>query len=169
MVEVLIVVAIVTMLIVIAAPEMGRLQTRSQSVACANNLRQIGVAVQLYVNDNDGRFPRIESNPANPVYQPEDEAKPMLETLQPYGVNELVLRCPADARGKKYHLSHGSSYEWRPFADDELEVNPVIYGRRGARQIKPSRLRIVMDYEGVHNGRQNWLFADGRVTGFYVR
>lgn len=166
LVELLVVMAIVAMLLTISMPEFNKTLDRARSTACAANLRQIGVATLLYVGENNSTYPIIETNPANPVYPEEIEARSMLETLGDYGLDAAALRCPSDLGGPNNFAKFGSSYDWRPIVDDENSLNPIIYTRRGARRVSPKRIRLVTDYEAVHNGRMNRLFADGRVQKF---
>jgi prepilin-type N-terminal cleavage/methylation domain-containing protein len=55
--ELLIVVVIVAVLSGVLVPVVLRAQQRSRSTACASNLRQLGVAMLTYADDNDGRLP----------------------------------------------------------------------------------------------------------------
>lgn len=166
LVELLVVLAIVGLLVGLGVPEFNRFFDRSRSTACLSNLRAIGASVRNYINDNDSTFPIIETNPADPIYPEEVEARGMLETLEPYGLTTTMLRCPADVRAKNYFAQRGTSYEWRPIVDDEPALNPIVFTRRGERRVSPSRVRLVIDIDAVHNGRNNQLFADGRVRGF---
>lgn len=175
-IELLAVIAIIATLVAMAVPHMGRIQERTQSVVCMNNLRQIGVGVLSYAGEHDNTFPVIEPNPDSPVYLPEDEATPLYVELEPYGVTQQVLKCPADIRGPNYFAqrttvidgkSYGTSYQWRPIVDEENIISPKIYGgRRGAgvRIVKPSRVTLCTDFVGVHSGRMNRLYADGHVS-----
>jgi prepilin-type N-terminal cleavage/methylation domain-containing protein len=166
LVELLAVLAILAILFALGVPEYNRYIDRANSAACAANLRAIGLAVRNYINENDGTFPIIETNPDNPIYPAEVEARPMLETLEPYGITARTLRCPSDVRARNYFGARGTSYEWRPVVDDENFMSPKIYTRRGERSVNPSRIRLVIDIDAVHNGRQNQLYGDGRVRSF---
>lgn len=163
LIELLVVIAILGMIVSISAPILGRAKANAESAKCVGNLRNVGLAVLSFVSENDNRFPVIETNPSNPVYGPEEEAEPLIDVLGPYGVTEESLRCPADSRSFNWFKKVGSSYEWRPVLDDELANAPVVYGRRGTRYPPSARIRLVMDFEGVHGGRANRLFADGHV------
>ncbi|MFY8217334.1 MAG: type II secretion system protein [Chthoniobacterales bacterium] len=163
LIELLIVVAIIGMLVALTAPAIENARERAESAKCLTNLRNIGVAVLSYVADNDNRFPIIETDPTNPVYDPSEEAGTLLTVLGDYGVTEQGLRCPTDLRTFNNFEKRGSSYEWRPLLDDELASSPVIFTRRGMRYPPSSKIRLVMDFEPVHRGRPNLLFADGRV------
>lgn len=162
LIELIIVIAIIGILAVLAVPQYQKFIARSRSLVCMNNLRQIGVAVLSYVGDHNNTFPIIEPNQDDPLYDPEKEAKPLLEELEPYGLISNVLKCPAD---HKYIHSRGMSYQWRPFVDEENALAPKVYGRRGGTGwvIRPSRATICTDFEGVHFGRLNRLYADGHV------
>lgn len=160
--ETTIVMAIIGIMAVMIVPQYQKFIARSRSVACMNNLRQIGVAVLNYVGDNNNTFPIIEPNENDPLYEPEKEAKPLLKELEPYGLSSNLLKCPAD---HTYIHTRGMSYQWRPFVDEENALAPKIYGRRGGSGwvIKPSWATICTDFEGVHFGRLNRLYADGHV------
>ena len=164
LIELIIVIAIIGTLFALAIPEYKKFIARARSVACMNNLRQIGVAVGTYLADNDNTFPFIEPNPDDPVYDAAYEAKPILTELGPYGVTQQLLRCPEDVKAGNYFKQRGTSYQWSPILDGELKVNPVVYGRRGgARTVNPARMRVCMDFEAVHFNRANRLYADGHV------
>lgn len=184
LIELLVVVAIIGMLASMMVPHIAKFQDRAQSVVCMNNLRQIGVGVLSYVGEHDNEYPIIEPNPSNPVYPPlsgddptEMEAKPMLEVLGPYGVTDAVLKCPADIKKDNWYAKNDphTSYQWRVMLDDENAAAPKLYGgggRRGysVRIVKPSRVTICTDYDGVHGDHQNKLnrlYADGHVSRPY--
>lgn len=173
LIELLVVVALIGLMSTLLIPEIARFQDRAQSVVCMNNLRQIGVGVLSYVGEHDSTYPVIEPNPQNPVYSDEDnpevEAKPMLDVLGPYGVTEAVLKCPADTRGPNWYakVDPHTSYQWRVMLDSENSNAPKIYGGRrgyGVRIVKPSRVTICTDFEAVHSGKLNRLYADGHVS-----
>jgi prepilin-type N-terminal cleavage/methylation domain-containing protein len=171
LIELVCVIAVVGVLATLAVPSYQKVVRKTESVACLSNLRQIGIAVQAAVNDNNGRYPVIETDPTDPVYvnplnEGDELPKSLYETLQPYGVDEKTMKCPADLRANNRFLEKGSSYEWRPLVDDEPAINAEVIGRWGTRVIRPSRFRLVIDVDPVHSGRQNRLYADGSVRGF---
>lgn len=166
LIELLCVVAILGLLVSLTLPALGKARDRAESAACFGNLRQIGVAVSLYVSEHDNTFPCIETDPSlGKLYPEEMQAKPMLETLSRYGVSEKTLQCPSDIGdpNANYFAKKGTSYEWRPILDGENAINPTFLTRRGAVRVPPSRFRQVMDFAPVHSGRQNALYADGHV------
>lgn len=164
LVELLVALAILAILVAIASPALGSMLERGRSAKCLGNLRQIGVAVQQYVSDNDYRFPPIETVPPSLG----NAGRSALETLEPYGVTENTLTCPSDVAGPDTVARYGSSYHFSPVLQDELASQVNIYGRRGIFQIpNVGRLTVCTDYQPVHPspGRLglNVLKADGRV------
>jgi prepilin-type N-terminal cleavage/methylation domain-containing protein/prepilin-type processing-associated H-X9-DG protein len=55
--ELLIVIAVIAILATIAFPVILGIQEHAKATKDMNNLRQIGIATQLYMNDNDGALP----------------------------------------------------------------------------------------------------------------
>lgn len=166
--ELMMVIAIISLLGTLAMPALQDARKRADSAACMGNLRSIGVSVKLYLAEHDFTFPEVEPDPAHPIYPPADGAKGMLDTFGAYGVTTGTLRCHADVSdpNANYFAKRGSSYEWRPMLDDEKVTNPQIYLWRGAINVSPSRIRQVMDTTPVHHGKMNVLYGDGHVQWF---
>jgi prepilin-type N-terminal cleavage/methylation domain-containing protein len=176
LVELLVVITIIAMLASFATPVITSAIERGRSAKCVGNLRQIGVAVQQYIADNDNTFPSIAIPGGSPIEG--HEGKPPLELLGPYGLTASTLTCPTDAAlGQPPSIEeYGSSYIFSPVVDGENSINPKIYTRRGIFSVSNvGRLTVASDFTGIHPRRageqetpfikngMNVLKADGRV------
>ena len=67
LVELLVVIGIIAILIAILLPALQKAREQARVVACASNMRQIGLAMHMYAHDNKGWIPPIYQSPtANP-------------------------------------------------------------------------------------------------------
>lgn len=57
LIELLVVIAILSLLIAILLPVMSKVKQQARLTICAGNLRQVGIAIQLYADDYDGFIP----------------------------------------------------------------------------------------------------------------
>jgi len=57
LVELLVVIGIIAVLVSILLPTLARARASAVSVQCMSNLRQIGTAAQMYINENRGQYP----------------------------------------------------------------------------------------------------------------
>lgn len=58
LIELLVVIAIVAMLMALLLPALQRVRKQARAAVCLTNLRQWGTTFALYLEDNEGRFPR---------------------------------------------------------------------------------------------------------------
>lgn len=76
------VIVIIAILAAILFPVFGRAREAARKTHCGNNLYQVGLALQLYARDYDGRFPPTDH-----------DLRPLADG---YLNDRSVLRCPSD-------------------------------------------------------------------------
>jgi prepilin-type N-terminal cleavage/methylation domain-containing protein len=57
LVELMMVIAIIMILIALLLPLAKKVRQSARNQLCTNNLRQIGIGLRVYCNDNKGRYP----------------------------------------------------------------------------------------------------------------
>ncbi len=67
LIELLTVIAIIGILAAILIPTVGAVKKRAIKSQCASNLRQLGTAINLYLNDNKQKLPNGEQPAGNPL------------------------------------------------------------------------------------------------------
>jgi len=67
LIELLVVIAIIALLLAILMPSLQKARKQAQAATCLSNLKQIGVAAELYANDHDTYIPR-GSTGSNPIW-----------------------------------------------------------------------------------------------------
>lgn len=63
LVELLVVMAVITILMGILLPAIGLVRNSARTSACGNNQRQLGLALNAYANENDERYPPLNLMP----------------------------------------------------------------------------------------------------------
>ena len=101
LIEILVAMAIMTILAAISWPVVERSKERGRRTSCASNLRQSGTAAQMYAQDYDERLP-----PAVQGDYSDAHAAAWADSFQPYIANSQLLQCPSNV-AKMGHNPHG--------------------------------------------------------------
>ncbi|MGD9498297.1 MAG: type II secretion system protein, partial [Armatimonadota bacterium] len=88
LIELLVVIAIIAILAAILFPVFAQAREKAKAAACLSNTKQIAIAVAMYTNDYDGRYPFSWAYDWS--YRWFEE-----QCLQAYVKNWQVLVCPA--------------------------------------------------------------------------
>jgi prepilin-type N-terminal cleavage/methylation domain-containing protein/prepilin-type processing-associated H-X9-DG protein len=127
LIELLVVIAIIAILAAILFPVFARAREAARQTSCASNLRQLGTATAMYVQDHEGYFPLHYTLP--PTYTvggfwfgtlngaTVDKSQGM---LQPYLKNHQVQLCPSFTGNWAYNgATGGYGYNWIYLASNQ--------------------------------------------------
>jgi prepilin-type N-terminal cleavage/methylation domain-containing protein len=97
LIEVLVVVAVIAILAAVFLPALGRARQSAVSTACVSNIRQIGYALELYLNTNQRELPQVRVEGfagTEPVERPNGSTIGALfggvkGTLPAFGINAI--------------------------------------------------------------------------------
>lgn len=92
----------VLLLAAILFPILARAPEPPHRISCSNNLRQIGLALMMYSQDSDNKYPLIAStSESNVMANPQDtppKCYGWADILWPYVKNRSLFQCPAQSR-----------------------------------------------------------------------
>lgn len=116
--ELLVVIAIIALLLSILTPSLGKAKSAAMRLRCAHNLKQINLAVILYLNANKDTYPcaqdPVSGDPSNPYWL--WMGRGWRSFVEPYlggGIdanNPSVLFCPQDRVSKDKFESTSYAY-----------------------------------------------------------
>lgn len=165
LVELLVVVFIIGLLLALLMPAVQYSRESARRSHCLSNLRQVGLAMQNYVDYQGARgvFPWAATMPTlNP------QLDSLVKILANYiESNEPVFACPSDI---KYFKREGISYEY-PSIRVAGKTRPQLLTRNGVAIYSSSEVWLGYDFEPVHGregvpGSRNFVYLDGHAQPF---
>ncbi len=159
-IEMLVVISIIAIIGALLMPGIRRAIMDSTKTSCMNNLKQISVALNSYLPQNNFHLPHCTMRPSNPPIG--EEGLPSIRgTIITYAQDPQIFLCPDDP-SEKWFKQEGLSYEWAS----------VVNGRNVSAKIanvKVVKFIIMYDYDNFHGdsddeGAKNFLFVDGHVA-----
>jgi len=163
LIELLVVIAIVAILAALLLPALARGKEKGRTAACLSNLHQLGVALQVYIDENNNRLPYMYDKGTNATVTNSYPAVDQVLSNQLGSVK--VLKCPSD-RQNVYEQT-GSSYSWNPVLNGQDASHLNLLGL----QYPPGHVPVFFDKATFHalNGPAhavNYLYADQHIRNF---
>ncbi len=144
LIELLVVIAIIAILAGMLLPALSKAKGKGQRTACLNNMRQVGLALAMYVDDNHGGMPPI----TRALFDFASQTAPdnFLKALLPYvgsstGTNRAtpVYACPT------LKPSPLPAYKPTKASDSGLLANALVLQRKVEQVANPSLVIVLQE------------------------
>ncbi len=89
LIELLVVISIIAILMGVLLPALGRVRQQAKQIKCLSNMRQMGLAQQVYLPDYDYHLPPSSCHSTDPNGH-------WLRVLSKYTREDLLFRCPSE-------------------------------------------------------------------------
>jgi len=161
--ELLISIFVIGILAALLLPALARSKASARDTGCLNNLHQIGIALQVYVDENENRLPTMFDSPITADAGITNALLPSAgKVLLPLLSSSNLLRCPSDDRN--LFAQTGSSYAW----------NTVLNGQEAdhlnwlGSSFEAHQIPVFFDKDAFHREKGesravNYLYADGHI------
>lgn len=180
LIELLVVIAIIAILAAILFPVFAKARDAAKTTQCLSNLRQLGLGLQMYAQDNDGKFHYI-TMAASPKLAWGSTCSGLLITyLQPYVKSTRLFYCPnAAAYDSRCTYESQSQAAYGPFANIGyyyFVAESWVPNLKITQEGDPGRV-LMMDIGGVGSGgglgggttaHPEGISPHGKAQGIYV-
>jgi len=168
LIELLVVIAIIAVLAGLLLPVISKAKASARATACLSNLRQIGLALQLYVQENNNRLPIMYDAALSTNSVVTVTNLPSIDlVLSNHLGSQKILACPAD--DQRLFERTRSSYAWNSLLNGQDAEHLEVFSIR----FDPHQIPLAYDKEAFHRARGasrgvNYLYADGHIQNLLV-
>ena len=150
--EMLITLGVISILVVLMLPVIGKLRARAQRLQCMGNLRSLHIAAEQYLQDNN-QWPQISGAKTNPV----GYAQKWIAALAPYKLTAKTWICPTveNALGNPNYATPGrEACDYFPMPFDDKPLTPHQWPRQP----------WFVENANAHGNGQLIIFTDGSIS-----
>jgi prepilin-type N-terminal cleavage/methylation domain-containing protein/prepilin-type processing-associated H-X9-DG protein len=136
LIELLVVIAIIAILAAILFPVFAKARERAKITTCVNNLKQLGVAFQLYTADTDGKLPYwIDYNPPPQEFRSVNATQTTWDVyLYPYVKTKSSFTCPSNKSPEARRATEANPIRSYSFPQN-INGMPTGYAKNAAKTV----------------------------------
>lgn len=167
LIELLVVIAIIALLAAILFPVFGRARENARRSACQSNLKQIGLGMMQYLQDNDSYYPFFSTSGIPGYIAPAElwnlpgvgftsgvatDVK-WSHLIHPYVKSTQIYVCPSrsEARSMGRNVSYGMNYHYLSYTRT-TPTPSVFYVAKDSSIEFPSEMIAIADSQGTGEG-----------------
>jgi prepilin-type N-terminal cleavage/methylation domain-containing protein len=98
LIELLVVIAIIAILASLLLPVLSRAKQKARTINCASNLRQIGLGMRMFADENQDRYPESGGTIGWNFTDPYSLSNAWMQQVYAYLKNTNVYRCPGNVQ-----------------------------------------------------------------------
>jgi prepilin-type N-terminal cleavage/methylation domain-containing protein/prepilin-type processing-associated H-X9-DG protein len=117
LIELLVVIAIIAILAAILFPVFAKAKARALATACLSNCKQIGLALQEYIDDWDGSMPLLPMGYHQVWNEPAGTQPGWMKRIDPYVKSIEIFHCPAD---RMHQFTYSMNWQAANHGRDEV-------------------------------------------------
>ncbi len=155
--------AVVSILLTLSFPVLGKFKVRAQSRKCVSNLAGLGVGVKAYMADHNNCWPQIRAvsstaDAPEGTRASDDFAEQWIKVLGEYGISETTWHCPA-IEGKI--VANGTK---EALKRKRLDYAPTQFSGEPGIAVKWAEHPWFIERTPIHGLGPNMLLSNGKVV-----